>query len=273
MSRPGRARRVAAFRRVLALAAWIGLASGLAACGAVPGAGLGTGAVGSSAEVVSITGSVAPPGGGSGDDRADGEPLPKIESPTLADIMAPGPLPERGMGRADAPVTLIEYVSLTCPYCRAFHEKVLADLKRDYIDKGKVRLIVREFPIGKTAGAATIVNRCIREEKYFALLHRFLVEQRTWVSQEVRRDAIFEVARKEGMTRPEFDACFENQQVISGLKWVKERGRQLNVVGTPTFFVQDVKLRTSPSAEDIRRALDGALQKAAGGARAAADRR
>jgi protein-disulfide isomerase len=199
--------------------------------------------------------------GASNDDRTDGEPAPKIENPTLADIMAPGPIPERVLGKADAPVTLIEYVSLTCPYCRAFHEKVLADLKRDYIDKGRVRLIVREFPIGKTAGAATIVNRCIREDKYFSLLHGFLVEQKSWVSQEVRRDAIFEVARKDGMTRPEFDACFENKAIVEGLKWVKERGRRLGVVGTPTFFVQDVKLRTSPSADDIRRALDAALQK------------
>ena len=194
--------------------------------------------------------------------RAEGEPAPKIENPTLADIMLPGPLPERIMGRADAPVTLIEYASLTCPYCRAFHERVLADIKKQYIDKGQVRLIVREFPIGKTAGAATIINRCIREDKYFALLHRFLVEQKTWVSQEVRRDAIFEVARKEGMTRAQFDACFEDKQLIEGLKWSKERGRRLGVVGTPTFFVQDVKLRTSPSADDIKRALDAAISKA-----------
>lgn len=209
------------------------------------------------------TASVTQPAGVSADEpRADGEPLPKIENPTLADIMKPGPLPERAMGRADAPVTLIEYASLTCPYCRTFHEKVLADIKKQYIDKGQVRLIVREFPIGKTAGAATIVNRCIREDKYFALLHRFLVEQKTWVSQEVRRDAIYEVARKEGMTRAQFDACFEDKQLVEGLKQVKERGRQLGVVGTPTFFVQDVKLRTSPSVEDLKRALDAAIAKA-----------
>lgn len=224
----------------------------LAGCGAATGPASDTGPVSATATTTA---------GSSTDDRTDGEPLPKIENPTLADIMAPGPLPERVLGKADAPVTLIEYVSLTCPYCRAFHEKVLADIKRDYIDKGKVRLIVREFPIGKTAGAATIVNRCIREDKYFSLLHRYLVEQKAWVSQEVRRDAIFDVARKDGMTRVEFDACFDNQQVIAGLKWVKERGRRLGVVGTPTFFVQDVKLRTSPSAEDIRRAIDAALQK------------
>ena len=242
--------RQTASRRVQVLAIVAILAS--AGCSGGPGTSV--------QDAVSATSGLSA-AGSSNDDRADGEPAPKIENPTLADIMAPGPLPERVLGKADAPVTLIEYVSLTCPYCRAFHEKVLADIKRDYIDKGKVRLIVREFPIGKTAGAATIVNRCIREDKYFSLLHRYLVEQKAWVSQEVRRDAIFDVARKDGMTRAEFDACFGNQQVIAGLKWVKERGRRLGVVGTPTFFVQDVKLRTAPSAEDIRRALDAALQK------------
>ena len=228
----------------------------LAGCGGA----LGPAGPGTTADAVSAT----------TEDRPEGEPPPKIENPELADIMAPGPLPERVMGRADAPVTLIEYASLTCPYCRAFHEKVLADIKKQYIDKGQVRLIVREFPIGKTAGAATLVNRCIREDKYFSLLNRFMIEQKAWVSQEVRRDAIFEVARKDGMTRPEFDACFENQQLLAGLKAVKERGRQLGVVGTPTFFVQDVKLRTSLSVDDIKRALDAALQKSVGTAGAAA---
>lgn len=236
---------------LLALAGFV-----LAGCGS---------AVGLSGDTTaSVTTGPVVAGAASADEPTAGEPLPKIDNPTLADVMTAGPLPERTLGRADAPVTMIEYVSLTCPYCRAFHEKVLAEIKRDYIDKGRVRLIVREFPIGKTAGAATIVNRCIGENKYFALLHRFLVEQRTWVSQEVRRDAIFEVARKEGMTRPQFDACFDDKAVVDGLKWVKERGRRLGVAGTPTFFVQNVKLRTSPSAEDIRRALDQALQRPAG---------
>ena len=247
-----------------AIGARLWIAAALCVALAVAGCGGGLGPTASAGPSDTVTGTI--PGAVTADDRPDGEPAPKIENPTLADIMQPGPIPERIMGRADAPVTLIEYASLTCPYCRAFHEKVLADIKRQYIDKGKVRLIVREFPIGKTAGAATLVNRCVREDKYFALLHRFMVEQGSWVSQEVRRDAIFEVARKEGMTRTDFDACFDNQQMIASLKWVKERGRRLGVVGTPTFFVQDVKLRTAPSADDIKHALDGALNKPVGAA-------
>ena len=113
-----------AFRAILA----VGLV--LAGCsGAGPA---GPGPVGATMPVASSAGTTS-----SGDERPEGEPLAKIENPTLADILAPGPLPERILGRADAPVALIEYVSLTCPYCRAFHETVLADIKKQYIDKGR----------------------------------------------------------------------------------------------------------------------------------------
>ena len=196
-------------------------------------------------------------------DSDPAEPLPKIEKPTLADMLQPGPLPERALGRADAPVTLFYYASLTCPYCRAFHDKALPDLKRQYVDKGQLRIIVREFPIGKTAGTATIATRCIKEARYFPLMGRYLAEQPAWVSQEVRHDAIFAIARKEGMTRAEYDTCLANQTIIAGLKAVKERGRQLGVVGTPGFFINEERMRTNPSLEDLKRAIDAALAKKA----------
>jgi protein-disulfide isomerase len=203
-------------------------------------------------------------------ERGEGEPLQLIENPTLADILKPGPLPEHTYGRSDAPVVLIEYVSHTCPYCRAFHEKALAQIKRDYLDKGRVRLIVREFPIGKASGVAAIANACIGEQKHAALLERYLKEQARWVAQEVRHDAIFEVAAKEGLTRAQFDACLSDKRLIDGLKWVKERGRQLGVIGTPTFFVQAKRLKPNPSLEALRAELDQALAPAGASAQRAA---
>jgi protein-disulfide isomerase len=227
----------------------IALLAALAGCGGGGGAPLS--GVGAASEIE--TGSI--------EGRAPGEGLPRIERPTLADLLQPGPVPERVLGRTDAPVTLIEYASLTCPYCRAFHEKGLPEIKRRYIDTGQVRLIARDFPIGKSAGAATLALRCVPEGKYFKLLDRLLLEQRTWVSQEVRRDQIFEVARKEGLTRADFDRCSADQKLAGDLNQVKLRGRQLGVVGTPTFFVDDMKLRTSPSLEEIKAAIDAALEK------------
>lgn len=190
-----------------------------------------------------------------------------IESPTAADLLVAGPVPEQMLGKADAPVTVIEYASLTCPYCRAFHETTFPRVKKELIDTGKVRWILREFPIGRSSGTAWIVTRCAPERKYFSLYERFLKEQPSWVSQEVRPDAIFAVAHKEGMTRSEFDKCLSNQDIESGLRWVKERGRELGVSGTPTFFVGETKVRSMLTFEELKALVD---QASAGGAKLAA---
>ncbi|MEI9901255.1 MAG: DsbA family protein [Hyphomicrobium sp.] len=182
-----------------------------------------------------------------------------IEAPTLADVMATGPLPEMSFGRQDAPVTIVEYASLTCPHCRNFHLKTYPQFKKEYIDSGKVRYILREFPIGKTSGAATVALRCAPADKYLTLFGKFMEQQPSWVSQDVRLDPIFNVAAQVGMTRQQFDACRENQAMIDGLKWVKDRGRKLGVVGTPNFFVGDKLVKKELSMEDIRAMVDPLL--------------
>jgi protein-disulfide isomerase len=151
--------------------------------------------------------------------------------------MAPSPLPEMSWGNASAPVTIVEYASLTCPHCRNFHLTVYPEFKRRFIDTGKVRYILREFPIGKTSGNATIALRCAPPDKYLDLYGKFMEQQASWVSQEVRLDPIYAVARQVGMTRPQFDACLQNQGMIENLKWVKDRGRKLGIVGTTNFFI------------------------------------
>lgn len=160
-----------------------------------------------------------------------------IQNPTIADIMAPSPLPEMSWGRQDAPVTIVQYASLTCPHCRNFHLTVYPELKRRFIDTGRVRYILREFPIGKSSGNATIALRCAPPDKYLELYGKFLEQQPSWVSLEVRLDAIYAVAKQVGMTRPQFDACLQNQDMIAKLKWVKDRGRKLGIIGTPNFFI------------------------------------
>jgi protein-disulfide isomerase len=183
-----------------------------------------------------------------------------IENPTLAEVIPPGPdLPEMALGRADAPVTIVKYMSLTCPHCRAFHRDVFPQLKREYIDTGKVRFVLREFPIGKSSGTATIALRCAAPDKYFALYGKYLEQQGSWVAQEVRFDAIFAVAQQVGMTRPEFDLCLQNQPMIDGLKRVKDRGRTLGIIGTPNFFIQNKRIKSTLTMADIRNEVDPLL--------------
>lgn len=186
-------------------------------------------------------------------------PRAVIEQPTAADLAETGPLGDRTLGRPDAPLTVIEYASLTCPYCRAFHADVFPKVKAKYIDTGKVRWVLREFPIGRSSGTAWIVTRCAAESKHFELYEAYLREQPKWVSQEVRTDAIFAVAAEHGMSRQEFDSCLSNQSIEDGLHWVKERARTLGVSGTPTFFFGTTKVRGMLTFEETSEHIEAAL--------------
>jgi protein-disulfide isomerase len=179
-----------------------------------------------------------------------------IENPTLEDVLLTGEMPEMSFGRADAPVVIVEYASLTCPHCRNFHLKTYPQLKREFIDTGKVRYVLREFPIGKTSGLATIALRCAPPDMYLTLFGKYLDQQSAWVSQEVRPDNVFKVAQQVGMTRQQFDACRENQAMINNLKWIKDRGRKLGIIGTPNFFVGNKLVKKELTIEDIRAMVD-----------------
>jgi protein-disulfide isomerase len=189
-------------------------------------------------------------------------PAPPIDKatyvPPQAELMAAGPLGERVLGKAGAPVTVIEYVSLTCPHCANFQKHLFPRMKKEFIDTGKVRYIVREFPIGRTAGTAAIANACAPEDKYFFLLNQFLTRQSEWVSQEVRPDAIYAVAKASGMSRETFDKCLSNQTIIDGLTEVKQRGRQFGVIGTPTFFINGRKAQGEVTYDEIKALIEQA---------------
>src|SRR5262245_19418447 len=154
-----------------------------------------------------------------------GGPAPPIDKrtyvPPQAELMTPGPLGERVLGKADAPITVIEYVSLTCPHCANFQKTVFPRVKKEFIDTGKVRFIVREFPIGRSSGNAAIANRCAPEDKYFFVLSQLLSRQPEWVSQEVRLDAIFSLAQARALSRETFHGCLPNQTIIVGVLRVK----------------------------------------------------
>jgi protein-disulfide isomerase len=182
-----------------------------------------------------------------------------IANPTLADVLKQGPLPEYSLGRPDAPVVMVMYMSLTCPHCRRFMAETFPALRREYVDSGKVRYIIREFPIGKSSGNATIALRCAPMDKYLTLYRKFLEQQSAWVSQEVRPEAIMKVASQVGVTRAQYDACIKNQPMIDGLKQVKERGRDLGVIGTPNFFIGNRLYKSVLTMPEIRAILDPML--------------
>mgnify|MGYP001811808594 CR=1 FL=1 len=182
-----------------------------------------------------------------------------IKKPTLEQVLAKGSLPEHAFGNPKAPVTVVKYASLTCPICKKFQRKVFPEFKRTYIDTGKVYFILRMFPIGRSAGNAAIALRCAPENKHLALYNKFLEQQHKWVSQEVRLDAIYSVAKQVGMTRGQFDSCLKNQSMIDGLNWVKERGRTLGIIGTPNFFIQNKRIKKALDMDGLRAEIEPLL--------------
>ncbi len=203
--------------------------------------------------------------GGLGGDAVSAQKIEAEEKAArTAKLMQAGPLGDKTMGKPDAPVVMIEYASLNCPICAAFHRQVFPQFKKAYIDAGKVFLIYREFPIGRSSAAAALAARCAPEQHYFRLQEKFLATQAQWVAQEVKHDAIYNVVKDTGMSRAAFDTCLANQDVNNGLIWVKQRGRELGVSGTPYFFINGEPRRGAVSFDELKAIIDPLLAQTPG---------
>jgi protein-disulfide isomerase len=147
------------------------------------------------------------------------------------------------LGKADAPITIIEYASMTCIHCARFSRDVYPDLKTNYIDKGLVRYVFREFPLDQVALTASVVGRCLPREAYLSYVEAMYHEFDTWVRQENLRDAIKEMARRAGMSGDEFEKCLSTE---ADAKKVVAAQMQANkdycITGTPTFLMNGKKL-------------------------------
>ncbi|HEX2652698.1 MAG TPA: DsbA family protein [Xanthobacteraceae bacterium] len=159
------------------------------------------------------------------------------QAPSTEELMTPGPLGEEAEGKADAPVTLIEYASMTCSHCANFHKTVYPTLKSKYIDTGKVRYIMREFPLDPLAAAGFMLARCAGDNKYFPLIGTLFEQQRDWVVQKPL-EPLLAIAKQAGFTQKSFEECLANQKMLEGIEWVRQRGAEkFGVNATPTFFI------------------------------------
>ncbi len=171
------------------------------------------------------------------------------------------PIGDMALGRADAPVTIVEYASATCPHCATFHEEVWPQLKKEFVDTGKVRFIFREFPLDQLALAAFMLTRCAGREKYFPMLDLVMKNQRTWVKNP--REELLRIAKLAGMTEQQFDACLKNEKLAMDIVALsKDANRLFGVDSTPTFFVNGRRVVGGHSVEEFRKIINEELQKA-----------
>ena len=180
-----------------------------------------------------------------------------------AELLKPSPLGDMALGPANAQVTIIEYASMTCGHCAHFAKTTYPELKKRYIDTGKVRYILREFPLDPLAAAGFMLARCAAKDdanKYYALIDTLFHQQDTWVVQKPL-PPLQAIGRQAGLSEKDFTACLSNQSMLDKIESVRKTATdKLGVNSTPTFFVNGEKLTGDVSIEDLAKKIDPYLK-------------
>jgi len=176
----------------------------------------------------------------------------------IAALHAPPAEGEMAMGPETAKVTVVEYASASCPHCANFYKTTFPDLKKEYIDSGKIRFIFREFPHNQPALAAFMLARCAPKEKYFPLVDMFFTQQDTWL--EAPLEGLQKIAQLAGFTKESFDACLKNEAVAKGIIAVRDKAeKDFGVDSIPTFFINGEQLNGETSIDVFRKTIDPLL--------------
>jgi protein-disulfide isomerase len=184
-----------------------------------------------------------------------------------AELMQPGPLPDRLLGNPNAPVTIVEYASSTCPHCAHFQEQTFPALKKKYIDTGKVKYVFREFPLGSgdslaLAVAAFALARCAGEldsNKYYAMIDTIFAQQDRW-AVERPIPPLLAMAKQAGFTEKSFEACIDNTKLQRDMLASRDRAyEKFGVNSTPTFFINGKRYVGALPIGDFDKAIEAAL--------------
>ena len=184
----------------------------------------------------------------------------RAQSVSENELANPGPLPDMIKGDENAPITVIEYASLSCPACKAFHDGAYSVLMTDYVEKGHARLIYRDFPLNPPAYATAMLARCAPEEQFFDVIGLFFETQRQWATSQNVVGELLTIARQIGFTQEEFETCLTNQSLLDDLNAVKNRAsEEFGVSSTPTFFINGETIRGAMTEETLREEMSSRL--------------
>jgi protein-disulfide isomerase len=191
------------------------------------------------------------------------EPAMADATATAALVAKPVSLPDMVLGQPKAPITIVEYFSMTCPHCAAFEENVFPMLRTQYIDTGKVRFVGREFPLDIKAAAASMLARCAAKgdaSKYFAAVDMLFKQQDQLV--EHTTDTLKAVGAKFGMSGDAVEACEKDQSLLGKLEADRMVAyKKLKVDATPTFFINGNKIEGEMTFEDLDQHLKKLLKE------------
>lgn len=165
------------------------------------------------------------------------------------------------LGDADAPVTVIEYLSFTCPHCKTFHENTFKQLKADYIDTGKVKFVIREVYFDRYGLWAGLVARCGGGDRYFGLVDLIFENQREWTQGEPAAIAanLKRLGKLAGLEEETLDACLQDGEKAEALNaFFQQNSERDGVRSTPSFVING-QLHSNMSYADMQLILDGEL--------------
>jgi len=157
---------------------------------------------------------------------------------TMKQLMMPMPLKDLPIGKDDAPITVIEYASMTCPHCAEFQKVTFPKLKSDYLDTGKARYILREFPLDPLATAAFMVARYAGDDKRNAVVDLLFANQDKWVYVDKQVDGMTKLLTQAGITKDQIDKCLADKQLYDNVNKMRDIGADtFKIDSTPTFFI------------------------------------
>lgn len=167
---------------------------------------------------------------------------------------------EQVLGDPAAPVTIIEYASLTCPHCAAFHHSTLPALKERYIDTGKVKLVYRDFPLDQLALQAAVLAHCAGPERYFAFLDALFATQQTWARADDPIAALKQIARLGGLPEAQADACLADTAMQDAILQSRLEGEQKHDIrSTPSLIIDGKTYSGARSIDELAQLIDPLL--------------
>lgn len=164
------------------------------------------------------------------------------------------------LGKADAPVTMIEFASFTCPHCAAFTKETLPQIEKDYIDSGKVKLVFRQFPLNALDLRAGMMARCAPREQYFNITKALFQTQETWATAKDPLGALAQIGGMAGLARDKFDACVADNSIADAIvAGMKDADTTYQVSATPTFVVEGEKVEGAAAYDTFKAIFDRKL--------------
>lgn len=169
---------------------------------------------------------------------------------------------DRILGKSTAPVTIIEYASMTCSHCASFHAGPFQSLKKEYIETGKVKFIYRDFPLDRLALAAAMMARCAPKEQYYPIVNIIFKTQQSWAKEADPTSALSRIGLLAGISEAKYKACVGNKDIYDGVMKIRTDGeKKFQIQSTPTVIINGKTFNGEPTIESLRTIINAELTK------------